>query len=63
MAADESDVQIDELVRWFRKKGGWLHPNVDIVHNESHGFHMRAAEALLSSFRSEERRVGKECPV
>jgi hypothetical protein len=36
----------ESLTQWFTNKGGRLHPGVRIAHDESRGFHMRAAEQL-----------------
>lgn len=45
---DRSDPQIIKLVHWFTANGGWLNPDVKIVQDESHGFHVRAAKKLIS---------------
>ncbi|KAF1930107.1 SET domain-containing protein [Didymella exigua CBS 183.55] len=32
----------EDLIAWFTRNGGWMSPDVHIVHNESQGHHMRA---------------------
>jgi hypothetical protein len=39
---------VDKLVAWFCQNGGWISADVQIVYNDSHGFHMRAARPLNS---------------
>ena len=38
----------DQLVAWFTQHGGSLSPDVQVVHSDSHGFHMRAVRPLSS---------------
>ncbi|CAI6320889.1 unnamed protein product [Periconia digitata] len=39
---------IERLVPWFRENNGWLNPDVEIIHDESHGFHVCAVRPLSS---------------
>ena len=38
----------DALVKWLTRKGGFFSHDVQIVYNESHGFHVRAVRPLNS---------------
>lgn len=38
----------DRLISWFTGNGGWISPDVHIMFNDSHGFHMRAVKPLTS---------------
>lgn len=38
----------EDLLSWFTQNGGWLSPDVQIVYNESQGYHMRALRPTKS---------------
>ncbi|KAF2178310.1 SET domain-containing protein [Zopfia rhizophila CBS 207.26] len=44
----ESNPQAENLVKWFTENGGCVHPHVQLVHDDSRGFHVRATRTLDS---------------
>lgn len=48
MSNQELDVSssIPNLLSWFTEGGGWVSPDVEVVYNDSHGFHMLAKGPL-----------------
>ncbi|KAH9864016.1 hypothetical protein J1614_009949 [Plenodomus biglobosus] len=40
---------ISNLLSWFTQNGGWVSPDVQVVHDDSHGFHMLAKGPLNSA--------------
>ncbi|KAF2849847.1 SET domain-containing protein [Plenodomus tracheiphilus IPT5] len=50
MAGQENDSSslVRNLLLWFTQNGGWLSPDVQVVYDETHGFHMLAKGPLTS---------------
>ncbi|KAI8935129.1 hypothetical protein NX059_007723 [Plenodomus lindquistii] len=50
MSSRDSDASflIENLLSWFTKNGGRISPDVQVVHDDSHGFHVQATGPFTS---------------